>query len=192
MDTKGWRILGITSPSPQCGKTLTSVNLALSIARQPDYSAVVVDADMQRPKLANTVGVIPSGGGLLAVLEGRGTLQSELIPVRAGAERITVLPTATTTRSSELLGSAAMPTFLQNLRKLYPSHFILIDLPPLLTGSDVIAVLPQLDCVLLVAAVGQSKRSEVEECKRHLQSTELLRLVVNKSTDASDHPYYYY
>ena len=36
MDAKGHKILAVTSPTPGCGKTVTSLNLACSIARQPE------------------------------------------------------------------------------------------------------------------------------------------------------------
>ena len=41
MVSSGWKILGMTSPTPGCGKTLTALNLAFSIARQPDQSVVI-------------------------------------------------------------------------------------------------------------------------------------------------------
>src|ERR1700733_730191 len=46
MDQRHWKILGITSPTPGCGKTVTAVNLAFSIARQPDRSVLLVDLDL--------------------------------------------------------------------------------------------------------------------------------------------------
>ena len=36
MDAKGWKVLAVTSPTAACGKTVTAVNLALSIARSPE------------------------------------------------------------------------------------------------------------------------------------------------------------
>ena len=41
MDLKGWKTLAVTSPTPACGKTLTALNLAVSIARQPEQIGVV-------------------------------------------------------------------------------------------------------------------------------------------------------
>jgi protein-tyrosine kinase len=111
--------------------------------------------------------------------------------VRAGTQRITVLPTVSTRESSELMGSRTMRTLLQDIRRNYQSHTIILDLPPILSSDDVIAILPQIDCVLLVAAVGISKASEVEECNRHLHSNHLVRLVVNKSNEQNSHYYYY-
>jgi hypothetical protein len=48
----------------------------------------------------------------------------------------------------------------------------------------------RIDCILLVAAMGMTKASEIEECNRHLQSSDVVRLVLNKATDAV--PNYYY
>ena len=88
------------------------------------------------------------------------------------------------------MGSRAMRRLMQDIKRKYQYHTIIVDLPPILSSDDVIAILPQIDCVLLVAAVGHSKASEVEECNRHLQSSHLVRVVVNKATD--DNSSYYY
>jgi protein-tyrosine kinase len=191
MGVGGWKVLGVTSPTPGCGKTLTAINLALSIARLPDQSVVLVDLDLQKPQIANSFGLATAAGGVLDLLEERSTLARVAVPVRAGRQRITVFPTAATRESSELMGSRAMRDLLQDLKRTYPSHIIIVDLPPILSSDDVIAILPQIDSVLLVAAVGQTKTSEIEECNRHLQSSHLVRLVVNKATESNANYYYY-
>ena len=182
----------MTSPTPGCGKTLTALNLAFSIARQPDQSVVLVDLDLQKPQVADSLGLmLDASGGALDVLEERATLASAIVPIRAGNQRIMVLPTAATRESSELMGSRQMRNLLQDIRRGYHSHIVILDLPPILSSDDVIALLPQIDCVLLVTAVGTSKVSEIEECNRHLQSSHLVRVVVNKSTDPNANYYYY-
>jgi protein-tyrosine kinase len=185
-----WKIIGVTSPTPGCGKTVTALNLAFSIARQPDESVALVDMDLQKPQIANCLGLRPAEGGVLDLLKRQTTLSSVAVPVRAGNQRIIVLPTAATKESSELMGSRAMGDLLQDMRRSFQSHIVILDLPPLLPSDDVIAVLPQIDCVLLVVAAGLSKASEVEECTRHLQLGQLLRVVVNKSMDANSNYYY--
>jgi protein-tyrosine kinase len=192
MAQKGWKVLGVTSPTPGCGKTLTSINLALSISRQPEQAVVLLDADLQKPQIAECLGLNCQGGGTLALLQNRATLRDVAIPVRTeNNHHLTVIPTGSTRQSSELMGSRVLRNAFQDIRRAYQAHIIIVDLPPMLTGDDVLAVLPQLDCVLLLAAVGQSKKSEIEECLRHLKSTDLLRLVVNKSTDPTSMYYYY-
>ena len=69
MDQKNWQFLAITSPTAGCGKTVTAINLALSIARQPERSALLVDMDLQRPAVANYLG-IKCRHGVRSILEG--------------------------------------------------------------------------------------------------------------------------
>jgi hypothetical protein len=189
LDATGAKVLAITSPSPGCGKTVTAVNLAFSIARQSERSVLLVDLDLVRPKVANCLG-LKSDNGVVDVLEGQIKLQDAIVHARIGKQELMVLPTKPTTGSSELMASRAMAIMLQDIKRNYPSHIILVDLPPVLTSDDVIAVLPQIDCVLLVTAVGTSKVAEIEECSRHLKSADVLRIVVNKVPDAGA-PYYY-
>lgn len=190
MDQKGWKILGITSPTPGCGKTVTAINLAFSIARQPDRSVLLVDLDLQKPQVANSIGV-KRESGVVSVLEGRTSLSSAIIQARVGNHRVMVLPVENSTSgSSALVASRAMSTLLQEIRRDYRSPTVILDLPPMLSSDDVIAVLPQLDCVLLVAAVGTSTVSQIEECNNHLHSAEVIRFVLNKVPEWGAQYYY--
>ena len=83
------------------------------------------------------------------------------------------------------MASRAMAMLFQDLRRTYASQTIIVDLPPILSSDDVLAILPQVDCVLLVVAVGTTKVAEIEECTRHLQSTEVVRIAVNKVPNAN-------
>jgi protein-tyrosine kinase len=184
-----WKVIGVTSPTPDCGKTLTAINLALSISRQPDQSVALVDMDLRKPQLADSLGLTVADGGVAGVLQNQATLADIVVPVRAGNQRITVLPAIHARGSSELMGSAAMRDLLQDLRSNFQT--IILDLPPVLASDDVIALLPSLDCMLLVAAAGLSKTGEVEETIRHLQGTPIVRLVLNKATAVGSSYYYY-
>ena len=188
MGVNGWKVLGVTSPTPGCGKTLTAINLAFSVVRQPDQSLVLVDMDLRKPRIAGVFGLRAAGGGVLDLLNEQTTWHKAIATICAGEQRLAVLPTNATTESSELLGSAAARTLLQDLRKNFQT--VILDLPPILSSDDVIAVLPQIDCILLVAAVGQSKVAEVEDAMRHLRSSQIVRFVLNKATDKSYNYYY--
>jgi len=191
MDQKNWKILGVTSPSPGCGKTLTAVNLALSIARQPERSALLVDLDLQKPQIANCLG-LDCSAGVVSVLRGQTSLSNAVIGAEISACQLLVLPAEiSTSDSSAWMTSRSMSTLLQDIKREYPSYTVIVDLPPMLSSDDVIAVLPQLDCVLLVAAVGKSTVAEIEECNSHLQSAQVVRLVLNK-VPRSNTAYYYY
>jgi MinD superfamily P-loop ATPase len=78
---------------------------------------------------------------------------------------------------------------LQELRREAKSRIVIFDLPPILAGDEVISLLPQIDCVLFVVAVGTSSMSDVKECNKHLQSAPVVRIVVNKSTETVNRYY---
>jgi Mrp family chromosome partitioning ATPase len=189
MDQKNWKLLGITSPSPGCGKTVTSINLAFSIARHLDRQVLLVDFDLQRPKVATTMG-ITGVSGLLSLLEDQISLSEAIVQTYIGRCSIKVLPVEKSiSDSSTWMASRAMNVLLRAIRTEYQSHIIIFDLPPILASDDVITVLPQLDCALLVAAAGTTKATEIEECNRHLKATQVIRFVLNKAV--AEHPYYY-
>ena len=192
MDQKNWKILGITSPSAGCGKTVTAVNLAFSIARQPERSALLVDLDLQKPQVASTLG-IKCRTSLVDVLGGRTSLPQSVVRAFAGSYHIMVLPVEIPTlRSSAWIASRPMSEMLQEIRKLYESSLVILDLPPMLASDDVISLLPQLDCILLVAAVGKSTVAEITECNKHLQAAEVVRLVLNKVPEQASNYYAYH
>ena len=155
MDQKKWQFLAVTSPTPGCGKTVTATNLALSIARQPGRSALLIDMDLQRPAVAKYLG-IKCRHGLQGVLEGRTRMAEAIVRTRAECELMVLPAEAATLRSSELLASRTMDVMLQDIRRNFKSQTVIFDMPPLLSGDDVLATLPRIDCVLLVTAVGVS------------------------------------
>ena len=84
-----------------------------------------------------------------------------------------------------------MAAMLGVIRSEYHSQTIILDLPPILSGDDVIAILPQIDCVLFVAAVGTTTVSQIKECNKHLKSAEIVRMVLNKVPETSANYHHY-
>jgi protein-tyrosine kinase len=187
MDHNGWHILAITSPTAGCGKTLTACNLAMSIARLPERSVLLVDMDLHKPCIADYLG-LDVRRGLVSVLRGDASLSSAMVRASMGDNRLLVLPgEVSKSGSAEWMASQAMTNCLQALRRDFRSHVIIIDLPPMLVGDDVIALLPQIDAVLLIAGVGASTLSDIKECSKHIRSTPIVRVVVNKVSEKIDY-----
>jgi len=84
-----------------------------------------------------------------------------------------------------------MALFFQQIRREFPSQIVIVDLPPMLYGDGVISILAHVDCVLLVAAIGTSTLPEIQECRKYLQTAEMVRLVLNKSRETKSSGYYY-
>jgi capsular exopolysaccharide synthesis family protein len=181
MQEHGWRTIAVTSPSIQSGKTVVAVNLALSIAHHPSRTALLVDFDLRRPQVAASLG-LPRGESLNDVLDGQADLRDAI--VHAGIPKFLVLPThKRVPGAAEMLASDKVAKIISGLRDHYPQRVIVFDMPPINAVDDVIAVLPRMDCVLLVVGSGSSTRRELEEAQRHLARSNLLGVVVNKAAE---------
>jgi protein-tyrosine kinase len=179
MEEHGWRTLAIVSPVPECGKTVVAINLAISIAHHTSKTAMLVDFDLRKPKIAEYLG-LPDGPSLNEVLEGEADASEAF--VNPGMPKLVVLPVARPIRkSAELLASAKVKQLVCDLRDRYKERVVIFDLPPLLSVDDAIAVLPQIDCVLMVVGNGMVTNHEMEESLRHLHSTHLLGVILNKA-----------
>jgi len=189
MQEHGWRTMAVTSPSVQSGKTVVAINLALSIAHHPERTALLVDFDLRHPSVAPYLG-LPGGTSLNEVLGGQAELGSAI--VHAGIPGFLVLPTQRKVAgSAEVLSSERVGRILRSLRDDYPERIVVLDLPPVTAVDDVIAVLPRVDCVLLVVGSGSSTKQEIEESRRHLARFNLLGVVVNKVTGPTARYAYY-
>ena len=81
----------------------------------------------------------------------------------------------------ELLQNAEAAKALKGLKQKLDPDFIVLDLPPMLSTDDVMAVLPNVDCVILVAAAEATTRSEIDMCELELsQKSNVLGVVLNK------------
>lgn len=188
MQENGWRTLAITSPTPEAGKTVVAINLAMSIAQQTNKTAMLVDFDLRRPKVGAYLG-IHMEKSLNDLLDGTAELQDVL--VNPDMPRLVVLPTKTAVRhSSETLSSKKIADLIKDLRERYKSRVVIFDLPPLLVTDDAIALLPQIDCVLMVVANGMSTKREIEDSLRLLPAAKLIGTILNKA-DVDPKTYYY-
>lgn len=174
----GWRTLAITSPVPACGKTMVSINLAMSIAHHTDKTAMLVDFDLRRPSVAKYLG-INSGSTLNDVLSGDATISEAL--VNPGLDRLVVLPTAMPIKhSSEVLSSKKITNLITEFRERYAERIVIFDLPPLLATDDAMIMLSQVDCVLVVVGNGMVSKTDLEESMRYVDQDKLLGTVLNK------------
>lgn len=174
-----WRTLAITSPNSRAGKTLTSINLAISLSLEVNQTVMLVDLDLRSPSILRKLG-IESEFGLIDVVEGRATLSQALI--NPGFERLVILPHCGSgkTHRSELLSSPEMGVLLEDIVNRYESRLIIFDLPALLDDDDALVFAPYADATLLVVEDCVSKRRDVERCTQLLRGTQLIGTLLNK------------
>jgi capsular exopolysaccharide synthesis family protein len=175
-----WNVLAITSPGVEEGKTLTAINLAISLAMEVSYTVLLVDADLRHPNLHTYFGLDPEFG-LSDYLVSDKPLQ-EILVHPAGIQGLVILPGGKPlVNSAEMLNSPKMSRLVEELKTRYPSRIILFDLPSLLTTADAIAFAPYVDAALLVVAEGKTSTQDAQRATELLKDTHLIGAVLNKS-----------
>jgi len=190
MMEKGWRTMAVTSPTQGCGKSVVSINLAMSIAHHTDTTTMLVDFDLRRPSIKKYLG-LPSGPSLNDVLSGDATIAESL--VNPGLDRFVVLPTAMPiSHSSEMLSSQKVGNLVQEIRDRYAERIVMFDLTPLLGSDDAMIMLSRVDCVLVVVGNGMVSNDQLTETMRYIDPDKLLGTVLNKSESKQSNEYYDY
>ena len=178
---KQWNALAVTSAGIGEGKTLTAINLAISLAREVDYTVLLVDADLRNPGVHTYFGIHPERGLSDYLLDD--IPLAELLIHPSGIGRFVILPGGRPLEnSSEMLNSPKMARLVEELKTRYSSRIVLFDLPPLLSTADALAFSPYVDAALLVVEEGKTPVHEIERATELLvQNTNLIGTVLNKS-----------
>jgi capsular exopolysaccharide synthesis family protein len=187
MEENGWSTLAIVSPTPEAGKSVIAINLAISIAHKPNKTVMLVDFDLRKPRIAKYLG-IKCKKSINDFISGDAELKD--IIVNPGIPKLTILPTNNSVaRSAETLSSSKIQDLVSELKDRYSSRIIIFDLPPLLNVDDAMVLLPQVDCVLFVVGDGQHSETEIIESMRLLSRSNILGVVVNRA-EVEERNYY--
>ncbi len=179
MRANGWKTLGITGVREGNGKTLTTINLGISLARELNQTVLMVDLDLRRPTMGRYL-VEQEMLGISDYLLGRAEVAEILF--NPGFDRLVVLPGhEPLTNSSEALSSPKMVKLVEELKSRYRDRIILFDLPPLLVGDDVIAFAPNVDAIMVVVEDGQTTSNDLRRALELLAPNTIIGTVLNKA-----------
>ncbi|GAC1453477.1 MAG: hypothetical protein PVSMB6_07970 [Steroidobacteraceae bacterium] len=182
------RVFGIVSAVSGEGKTLTAVNLALSLAAEPNQSVALVDFDLRHPSVARLLGIAPQCG-LETWLTGDTPAASVLCELE-GIARLCVAPAlAPLSGSSEVLAGARARELVGELRAADAERLIIADLPPALLSDDVLTIAPLIDGFILVVTEGRTRREDVERVIELLGRQSIIGTVLNGSNDSEQRAY---
>ncbi|MGF1615762.1 MAG: CpsD/CapB family tyrosine-protein kinase [Gammaproteobacteria bacterium] len=189
MQQNAWTTLAVTGPRENVGKTLTAVNLAVSLVGSVNHAVYLVDLDLRRPSVHNVFGYQPEYGITDFLLH---SVPLEKVAFSPGIERLTVIPgNRGLEHSSELLSSPAMHQFVAQFKGKDAHRLCIFDMPPLLMSDDVLAFSPLVDALLLVVEDGKTTREDVGRCLELIADLHLIGAVLNKSNDVIKSDYSY-
>ena len=97
-----------------------------------------------------------------------------------------------TVSEAEALGSSRMKSLVDEMKSRYADRIVLLDTPPVLSGADTLALVPLVDCIILVVAEGRTNMKDVFKSLEVLPEKKLLGFVMNRQKEAdTSYPYYY-
>ncbi|HEX4784352.1 MAG TPA: polysaccharide biosynthesis tyrosine autokinase [Candidatus Sulfotelmatobacter sp.] len=185
------KVLLVTSPLPQEGKTTTSVNCAIVLA-QRGSRVLLVDADLRRPGVHRAFG-FDRKGGLSTVLAGSTTIES-VIKTYPEVPNLFILPAGPPPpHPAELLDASKMRSLIADWRKEY--DHVIIDTPPALSVTDPVILSVEADSIILVIRSGKTTKDALRRAGELLWqvNARVMGIVVNGiDLGSPDHYYYYY
>ena len=150
------RVVLLTSPRPEDGKTTVACNLALAVAHG-GRRVLLVDANFRRPAV-QTIFPQAAGKGLCNLLVGEESLSS--LARKTDTAGLDVLGSGPIPPNpAELLGGDSFQKLLEEMRNIYDQ--VIIDSAPVLIASDALVVAPLVDGVILVVRAQRNSRGIV-------------------------------
>ncbi|MEX2123286.1 MAG: CpsD/CapB family tyrosine-protein kinase [Woeseia sp.] len=175
-----WKTLAITAAHDGAGKTVTAINLAITLASHGGHEIYLVDLDLRNPSIAEYLGLPQEIPGLRSYLDSARPIRDLLWDV--GVQNLAVLANRDRMDdSSERITSKRMQDMISSFRSASPHPIVIFDLPPVLTADDAVAIAPFVDGVLLVASEGETTRDDFKSALELLRNANIVGVVLNKA-----------
>lgn len=186
------RVLVVTSASPGEGKTTTSSNLAVTLAKM-GRKVLLIDGDIRSPRLHSIFGLRNSTGLTTALTQiAINESLTDTFIQETGVSNLHVLTSGPAIQAgADLMFSRLMPGLIAGYREQY--DMVLIDTPPMLVMPDARALGRVADAVVLIARAGKTTRSAIQAAYRRFveDRTPVLGVVLNSwNAKMSPHKYY--
>ena len=188
--TKPPKVIILTSPIPGDGKSMTSANLAIILARSGS-TVLLVDADLRRGCLHKLFSLSPSPG-FAEVLGGKLDWDKAVQPTSLA--NLSVLPLGSfPSHPAELFAAPVLSKVVKEAAGKY--EYVLFDTPPVMAADDVSNLAPYVDGVIMVIRAGctSGRVARAAMDLLYLRKMNIIGLVLNAvRVNAGDYYYYKY
>jgi capsular exopolysaccharide synthesis family protein len=188
-EDRGVKRVIVSSAIANEGKTLTSVNLALTLSHSYAKRVLLIDADLRRPRV-NVVFGLPSGPGLSDALDRR---EPNKLPVAMVSPLLAILPAGRATPDPMAgLTSSRMAAILEDAAAQF--DWVIIDTPPVGLLSDARLLAAMADVALIVVGSGTTPCGAVQRAVDAIGRERVLGVVLNRADEklATGGEYHYY
>lgn len=181
--------LMVTSSIPGEGKSLTAINLAISLAQEYDHTVLLIDADLRRPTI-HTYLSIENKMGLSECLTGEADLGDVIIATGIG--RLSIVTSGrSVSNPAELLSSNRMKDLFGEMKRRYHDRYIIFDTPPLLPFAETLSLAHMVDGVVFVVKEQSASQANVKDALETLKGCGLLGVVYNDASASCNVERYY-
>jgi protein-tyrosine kinase len=183
-------LIMVTSSVAGEGKTFTSFNLAMSIAREADFTVVLVDADVAKRHATEVLQLTQRQGLNDAIADG--TIDPESLVLGTSIPGLSVLPAGRRSNTApELFASQRMIDIANTLASYDPRRIVLFDSPPLLATNESQVLGKIVDQIVLVVRAESTAQPMVLEAIALLDKSKQIRCVLNQVRASRMTEYYY-
>jgi protein-tyrosine kinase len=180
----------VTSAEASDGKTMTAVNLALTIAQEIEQRVLLIDCDLRRPSVHKMLG-FPKTDGLADFLSQNMSYSSVVLPTIVA--NLCVIPAGSIPENpAELLNTEKMKEFLSSVSQAF--HWVVLDSPPVVPLADAELLSSLVDGTLLVVRACKTPAELITNAVQALKNGNILGVVFNgtQTSRKSDYSYYSY
>lgn len=163
------KVITVTSSINGEGKTVSSINLAVSMAHDLDKKRVLlIDSDLRRGRIHKYLGIRPELG-LTDILADE--INPDEVFINIGINNLTILPAGRVpSNPAELLGSQKFHSLLSLLKEKY--DYVILDSPPIIPVTDAGVIGAQTDGVVMVIQAGRTQKGIVKHAEGLLKQAQ--------------------
>ncbi len=179
------KVLAVTSAIAGEGKTLTSINLASSMASTGRKKVLLIDLDLRKASIAGVLGV-ESSPGLTEYLWGM--VPKENVIRKTSIPGLFLIPGGRTMSSpADTLAGDKFRFFLKEVRSMF--DLVVLDTPPVLPVPDAVTIAEQVDSFLLLFRLNHTPYKLFRQATEELGERKILGVVLNGEEKKSDKYY---
>ena len=171
------RAMMVTSPVAGEGKTITSLNLAITMAQEFDHTVLLVEADVRKPSVLKYLGLKSQAGLTDCILD---NLDVGKVLIKTGIGSLSILPAGRPVENPvELFSSNRMNAILNEIKQRYKDRYVIIDTTPLLPFAEPQYIANSVDAVVMVVREGLTTPEKLKKALDILKNNNLLGIVSN-------------
>jgi exopolysaccharide/PEP-CTERM locus tyrosine autokinase len=170
---------------------MTALNLAISLAKEHDYTVLLVDSDLRKPSIHKYLDIKPDVGLAHCLRDG---LPIEKALIRTGIGKLVVLPAGEIVKDPlDMLASKRMKNIINELKERYSERYVIFDTPPALPFADAHVLADMVDSTLFVVREGKTTKEDLKKTLEDFKENHLLGVVYNDAhVFFKNQNYYYY